>query len=403
MKIAGIIAEYDPFHSGHAWQIAHLHQMGYDRVVVCMSCSAVQRGGFSLLPPAVRVRAALASGADLVLALPAPWSCASAEHFASGGVAVLDALGCVDTLAFGAETPDAAALMRAAKLLQSPEFAASLGRHNADGRPFAAARAAAAAALDPAVGQLLATPNNNLGVEYCKAILRQGSRMQPLALARQGAAHGGAPRGGFASGTSLRALWRQGGPEALAPYVPATALREYCQHRAEALDQRAMDVALLSRLRAMDAAQLAAVRGVNEGLEYRLAQAVRQAGDLEGLYDALKTRRYAHARMRRLVLDAALGFGRDLPARPPYIQVLGARRQALALCKTAALPCASSLAKLEKHSPQAQRTARAHAAAEDLAALCRCRPGPMGGAYTHKLILADTLPADPTQEGRSIE
>lgn len=387
VKNVGIITEYDPFHSGHAWQIARLRQLGAQRVVVCMSCSAVQRGGFSLLPPAVRVRAALQSGADLVLALPAPWSCSSAEHFAAGGVAILSALGCVDTLAFGAEQADTAALMDTARVLGSEEFRQALSRENQTGQGFAAARAAAAAAVWPSAATVLATPNNNLGVEYCKAILAQNSRLVPLAIQRQGAAHGGAPVGGFASGTSLRELWRTQGPDALAPYVPACALELYRQAQDRALDQRVMDVALLSRLRGMSLQQLAGVRGVSEGLEYRLAAAVRTAPDLQSLYAALKTRRYAHARLRRLVLDAALGYGRDLPELPPYIQVLGAKPEGLSLCGSAKLPCGAGLAKLEKQSRAAQITAHAHAAAEDLAALCRRTPEPMGTAYTQKLIL----------------
>ncbi len=387
MSTVGIITEYDPFHKGHAWQIAQLRQQGYDRVVVCMSCSAVQRGGFSLLPPAVRVRAALENGADLVLALPAPWSCASAEHFARGGVAVLTALGCVDTLAFGAEVPDAGLLMETARALTGPGFGTELARQLRGGVPFAAARAAAAQALCPGAGELLARPNNNLGVEYCKAIWQQKSPLKPLALPRVGTDHDRGPQNGFASGSSLRELWRSGGPAALAPFVPQSALALYQRAADQALAPRAMDAAVLSRLRAMTPEQLAGIRGVNEGLEHRLARAVAQAATLPQLYDALKTRRYAHARLRRLVLDAALGFGRELPELPPYVQVLGARQGALSLCREARLPCGAGLARLERTSPAAAQAAHAHAAAEDLAALCRVSPGPMGTAYTQKLIL----------------
>lgn len=387
MRIAGIITEYDPFHAGHAWQLAELRRRGFDRVVVCMSCSAVQRGGFSLLPPAVRVRAALANGADLVLCLPAPWSCASAERFAAGGVALLTALGCVDTLAFGAEQPDAERLMQTARTLNGPDFGPAAARFQQEGQPFAVARAAAAEALCPGAGELLASPNNNLGVEYCKAILRQKSHLKPLPLLRIGTGHHDGPAGGFASGSTLRALWQEQGPEALAPYVPESAMALYREHQASALDRRAMDIAVLSRLRGMTAEDFAQVRGVREGLEYRLADAVRGAVTLDGLYTALKTRRYAHARLRRLVLDAALGYGEDLPALPPWVLVLGARAGAMPLTGAASLPCGTSLAKLARCSPAAEQTARAHAAAEDLAALCRRMPGPMGGAYTQKLIL----------------
>ena len=114
MKFAGIIAEYDPFHNGHAWQLAQAKALGAERVAVAMSCSLVQRGALPLLPEAVRTRSALICGADLVFALPAPCACAGAEAFARAGVALLAAAGC-DGLVFGAETPDAALLMEAAE------------------------------------------------------------------------------------------------------------------------------------------------------------------------------------------------------------------------------------------------------------------------------------------------
>ena len=116
MKFAGIIAEYDPFHNGHAWQLAQAKALGAEHVAVAMSCGLTQRGSLPLLPEAVRVQAALQCGADLIFALPAPCACAGAEAFARAGVALLAAAGC-DGLVFGAETPDAALLMEAAELL----------------------------------------------------------------------------------------------------------------------------------------------------------------------------------------------------------------------------------------------------------------------------------------------
>src|SRR5699024_5908871 len=112
---------YDPFHNGHAAQLAAVRQAGAKCIAVCMGSGVVQRGGVPILPDQVRARAALEAGADLVVALPAPYACATAEQFATAGVFLLAALGC-DTLAFGAETPDAAALMQAASLLCGTEI-----------------------------------------------------------------------------------------------------------------------------------------------------------------------------------------------------------------------------------------------------------------------------------------
>lgn len=176
MDFTGIIAEYDPFHNGHAAQLAAVRAAGAQCIAVCMSSGAVQRGGVPILPESVRVRAALDAGADLVVALPAPYACATAEQFAAAGVHLLAALGC-DTLAFGAETPDVAALLDTARLLDGEELNARIRQNLATGMTYAAARAAAADALHPGHrAGLLRTPNNILGIEYCKAILH---RTQP--------------------------------------------------------------------------------------------------------------------------------------------------------------------------------------------------------------------------------
>ena len=172
MKFAGIIAEYDPFHNGHAWQLAQARALGAQRVAVAMSCGLTQRGALPLLPEAVRVQAALACGADLVFALPAPCACAGAEAFARAGVRILAAAGC-DALVFGAENPDTALLQKAARVLCSEAYRTALKQQLAAGaRSFAAARQAAVQALCPGsdVAALLDKPNNNLAVEYCKAI-----------------------------------------------------------------------------------------------------------------------------------------------------------------------------------------------------------------------------------------
>ena len=147
MQIAGIIAEYDPFHKGHAWQIAQARRMGAQAVVCAVSPDVVQRGGFSLLPQAVRVHAALLAGADLVVEITAPYAASSAEQFAAAGVALLAGLGCVDTLVFGSETGDAAPLLETARLLDDPAFAPLLKQQLAGGLPFARARACAAAQI----------------------------------------------------------------------------------------------------------------------------------------------------------------------------------------------------------------------------------------------------------------
>jgi predicted nucleotidyltransferase len=414
MNVAGIIAEYNPFHNGHAWQLAAARALGAQRVVVAMSSGLVQRGALPLLPDAVRARAAVEteSGADLVFALPAFYACSGAEAFARAGVRLLAAAGC-DTLIFGAETADVARLQHAAQVLASEEYRTEL-RAQLDGpaRSFAAARQAAVEALCPGenLGDVLSLPNNNLAVEYCKAILELGVPMTPVALPRTGAGHDDAlPAGSsnsavllapqeaepsaarFASASALRALWLGETVESLAPYVPASALALYraADSEGRVLSPSAADTAILAllRMRTRTPDAFAGTRGASEGLEYRLAAAVRDAASLDELADVLTTVRYPRARMRRLVLNAALGWREDTcPALPPALHLLAARRDALPLlgARRDPLPVSPSLARLAQESDDCRRVAEAQAAAVDLGAMCLRRPAPMGLAYTQK-------------------
>ena len=395
-KLAGIIAEYDPFHNGHAWQLQQAKALGAQRVAVAMSCGLTQRGALPLLPESVRVQAALTCGADLVFALPAPYACSGAEYFARAGVQLLAAAGC-DALVFGAETPDAALLMEAARVLSGAEYRNALkARLAAGARSFAAARQAAVEAVCPGTGlaALLDKPNNNLAVEYCKAILELGASLVPIPLPRQGAGHGQAlteTGGQFASASALRTLWQSGGADAAAPYVPAEVLLLYREAFAAgrytdlAAAQRCQ-LALL-RSRCAGTAPFAQVRGISEGLEHRLEAAVRSSTTHAELLDSLTTVRYPRARMRRLAMDAALGYSADaFPALPPYLHLLGAQKDALSLLKAAALPVSHSLARLAEQNTPCRAVVDAQLRACDFGALCRKKPEPMGGALRQKII-----------------
>ena len=395
-KLAGIIAEYDPFHNGHAWQLQQAKALGAQRVAVAMSCGLTQRGALPLLPENVRVQAALTCGADLVFALPAPYACSGAECFARAGVQLLAAAGC-DALVFGAETPDAALLMEAARVLSGAEYRTALkARLAAGARSFAAARQAAVEAVCPGTGlaALLDKPNNNLAVEYCKAILELGVSLVPIPLPRQGAGHGQAlteTGGQFASASALRTLWQSGGADAAAPYVPAEVLPLYREAYAagQYIDLAAAQRCQLALLRSRCAgtAPFAQVRGISEGLEHRLEAAVRSSTTHAELLDSLTTVRYPRARMRRLAMDAALGYSADAsPALPPYLHLLGAQKDALPLLKAAALPVSHSLARLAEQNAPCRAVVDAQLRACDFGALCRKKPEPMGGALRQKII-----------------
>ncbi len=227
MKIAGIVAEYNPFHTGHAYQIACTRaQLGEDcAVAAVMSGHWVQGGRPAIADKWTRTKLALLGGADLVLELPTVWAVSSAETFARGAVELLAAAQVVDVLSFGSECGDADKLRRAAICLNSPEYEAGLRRLVDGGTPFAAARQRAVEGLlGPELAELLSTPNNNLGVEYIRALDRLNRDIRPMTIRREGAPHDSLLRGDGAAPVLLRhpaarlsGAGGLGGPGALPP------------------------------------------------------------------------------------------------------------------------------------------------------------------------------------------
>ncbi len=372
MRTAGIICEYNPFHRGHAWQIDALRaRLGADTAVVCaMSGNFVQRGDFAILRAHARAEAAVRGGADLVLELPLPWAISSAEGFAAGGVGVLAATGAVDTLVFGSECGDTETLRAVAAALESDAFAALLRQRLAEGTSFAAAREAAARELLGDRAAVLAQPNDILGVEYCKAIARQNAVMEPLALARKSVGHDGGAAEGFASASHIRRLLTNGGnaAEFLTPESADIYARECAAGRAPVTMANA-ERAILSRLRALTEADFAACDSGGEGLYHRFYDAVQHETSIEDILAAAKSKRYAYARLRRLLLSAFLGLTAELPARIPYLRVLACNERGREVLKTmkttAAAPILTKSAQVRRLDADAQRLFALTARAEE--------------------------------------
>ncbi len=332
--VVGIVCEYDPFHRGHARQFALIRErLPGARIVCVMSGCFTQRGMPALFAPAFRAEQALAAGADAVLELPCAFAVREAEHFALGGVAMLNGLGFVTHLSFGLETDDLVPLSEAAALLEAPNgaFTAALRAALAEGRPFASAQAAAVAAglagspTDAeALSRALARPNNILGVCYLRALMRLKSEILPLPVRREGEYHADAlSEAGWPSASATRKAFLSG-DAAAAEAACGYPLAGVPVHRPEALD-----AVLLHLLREADAAALRALPDCSEGLENRLRKAAREASGRAELLSLLKTKRYAYARLNRLLAHALLGVTSDLLAAHPlpgYARLLGFRK-----------------------------------------------------------------------------
>ncbi len=383
----GIIAEYNPFHNGHAHLVAQARAAGCTHIAAVMSGNFTQRGDFSLLPKHLRAAAALQCGVDLVLELPLCYASARAQTFALGGVQALQALG-VSTLCFGSESADLAALSAAAEVLQSPALQTELQNQLQNGVTFAAARQAAAEHLlkDPAVFQ---NPNDTLAVEYIAAAKATGAPFHFLPIRRAGVGHDTtAAQGGFLSASAIRQAVLQGNLKAVEPYMPAPSFQILGQAVSAGLiaNPLLLERAILCRLRTLNEDDLAALPDVSEGLHHRLYSAIRSADSLEALYAAVKTKRYTLARIRRLVLAAFLGlYAQDTPKNIPYLRVLACNSKGQALLaaarKTCSLPIALRATEL-KEQPLFALECRA----DDLYALSLQSPAPCGTDFTQPVF-----------------
>ncbi len=396
MKIAGIVAEYNPFHNGHAYHIAATKAAGSTHIVAVMGGLFLQRGAPALLDKKYRVEAALHHGVDLVVELPLPYAMAVSERFAFGAVATLAALGCVDMLSFGSEAGDIAPLAQAVKWIEDPRVTARLQSYLGKGVTFAAARQKAVEAVaGSAIGKLLESPNNILGIEYMRKLAALNTPIQPFTLRRQGAGHD-APLGAhpFASASAIRALVEAGDIAAALALVPpamADALQKAMQRGEAPILLKRVELAVLSSLRRLSPEELARLPDLSEGLEHKLYTAIRKATTLEELYVLCKSKRYPLARLRRLVLSAFLGVDGALCRRlPPYIRVLGVGpggAQVLAEAKkNAVLPLSHSLAKLEALGGDAALFAKLEASAADQYALMQPVASVCGGEYTRRMV-----------------
>lgn len=192
MKITGIIAEYNPFHNGHLYQIEQVRKNEADYIIVVMSGNFLQRGTPSLLDKWTRAQMSLSAGADLVIELPAVFATASAQYFARGGVSILDKLGVVDSISFGCETNDLSLLKKCASYLweEPDEYKEKLQALLKEGNSFPKAREEAlTAALGADAAAFASSPNNILALEYCIALLERSSSIEPMPILRKGSGY----------------------------------------------------------------------------------------------------------------------------------------------------------------------------------------------------------------------
>lgn len=310
MKIAGIVAEYNPFHKGHAYQIEWLRERGFEGIVAAMSGNFVQRADTAMTDKYVRARAAVAGGADLILELPLPYAVASAEDFARGGIGILAATGIVDAVCCGCESGGEQNL-RQYEALKCAEADGSVRKEMEAGKSYPSACRDAVSALGVPWSE---EPNDVLALSYRKALERIAPEIPLITLLRKGSYHGESD--GFAGAESIR-------KKACSGMDFSQDLPQKCYEiiaDAPRSELSRLQRAILTFYRTADPASLKDLYAIREGMAERIC---RESGaqTLCELYDAVKTRRFPHSAVRRGILCGYLGIPSELPPIS-YLRVL---------------------------------------------------------------------------------
>ena len=311
----GIICELNPLHKGHKYLFDNCKSEN-STVICALSGNFFQRGEFAVYDKYTRARTAVENGADLVIEIPALCTIQSAQGYAKAGVEILEATGICDCLAFGAECDNVDELKAVAKEIQNKDSLIKEELKKGVSYPTARKNAVNSPLLD--------TPNNILAIEYLTY-----TKLEAMAIKRIGKGH-----------------------DTDDDEYSASEIRKNL-NADEISSMKNCEKAILYKLRTMTAEDFLQIEDVGEGLENRIVRAVADSLTLEELYDNIKTKRYTHSRIRRIILRAYLGITKDMPKEPKYLHILAFNdrgREILAqMKKTATLPIITKYGNIESN------------------------------------------------------
>lgn len=337
MKIAGVIAEYNPFHQGHALHLARTRALtGADYVIVIMSGNYVQRGAPAMFDKYTRARAALLHGADLILELPPSVSTASAEYFALGAVSLLADTGIVTDLCFGSECGDLSSLQTISSLLavESNAYKTSLRQFLRAGVSYPKARMKALEQCGHSVcADLLLEPNNLLGIEYLKALQRLDSTICPHTIQRLGAHYHRQDETttGPASASGIRAMLLEAHgifTPRITAQLPSSEIYQVYDGRSP-LTEDTFSLLLLERLRRTPKEAFSRYFDVTEELSNRIHNCLDDFTSFSQFTDLVKTKHLTRTAVSRALLHILLEITTYEPAKA--LRVLGFRQEAASL------------------------------------------------------------------------
>ncbi len=385
MKITGIVSEYNPLHNGHLYHIEKTRENGATHIVAVMSGNYVQRGETAVINKFERANLAVKNGVDLVIEIPSVYALASAEFYAKGAVYLLHSLGCVDEISFGSEVGSVSEIEEAAEIAWECQQSSELEELLKNGMSYPNAINSMihdkhGRKKGNRLGDILASPNNVLAVEYLKAIKFFGSDIKPFTTLRKSAAHDSMhPLDNIASASFIRKCMGEGSDfYGLVPDMVYDSYKNALESGSIA-NIKNLERILIYKLRTATVEEIREIPDVGQGLEHRIADCAN-LNSIEDIMQSIKSKRYTMARIRRIIYNMLIGITKeDLQILPPYARVLAVNergRDILAKAKeTASIPVNTSLARLASTGEDAKRFAQLEGKASDIYALAQDKIG----------------------------
>ncbi len=342
MNVVGIIAEYNPFHEGHAYQIQKAkEQCGAEFAVVVMNGDFVQRGEPAIFDKYTRTKEALLGGADLIFELPVRFGLSSAGDFAMGGVLALNALPFVTHLCFGTETGDLTPLLQAASFLcDEPDSYRTRVKHFVkQGILYPKARSLALAAESGLPTQTWDSPNNILGLEYCVALQKLHSKIKPFTIRREGQGY------------------HDNDTPALSDFPSATFLREKIRKAGEKENLSLSDFSSLIGYSLLTAKDLCRIKDITPDLSDRIRNELPKYREINEFVKTIKNPSLTTGRIKRSFFQCLFDIEKEEPVMP-YLRVLGMKKEASSLLSQKENASCQILTKLAFDVPKMDDTAK---------------------------------------------
>ena len=347
MKICAVVAEFNPFHNGHAYLLEKIRNSGYSHIVVVMSGNYVQRGEAAIFPKDSRAKAALQMGANLVIELPTVKVLATAEKYAFSALSIIKKLGNqINAIAFGTETENFENLIKIKEILRTEIFKKEIKLQLEKGLSFAVCRETAVRNISnsPELASEIKNPNNILAVEYLKAVDALGMSLDFLPVKRMEVP------GRYFSASKLREMITQGNFE-FKNYIPEKI--EFNNNLRASYFERERE--MICKLRSLKKSDFANLPDLSEGLENRIYSAVKKSCSISELLEIAKTKRYTMSRIKRLILCAFLGIDSNMAsAEIPYVKILGSDKKGFEILKNVDFPVVTRYADVLKLGDNAQ-------------------------------------------------